>query len=1022
MSSSLIDIARTGLQVSQYQLSTTGNNISNANTPGYSRQQVNVTTQAELNTGGGYLGSGAQAVNIERIANQFVTEQVWSNSSAFNQVDIYSNKLSQLDNLLATESSGLSTTFNDFYSSMATAADDPSSLPARESVLSQLNIMTQRFNSLDTTIENMYQTMDAELSSFSGQINILANGIATLNQQILENTQAGSAPNSLLDQRDEMVRALSELVTVNVVTQGDGAVNIYIGNGQGLVVSDSVNSLSVVAGQAGSDSAELVFDNGRNQSVVTDDITGGKMGGLLDYRKNVLDPVRNELGQLAITFADSMNTLQAGGLDLSGHYGGNIFVDINDRSATLARVAYSSQNSSPRDRVVSVEITDTDLLTAEDFSLKLNGARPDTYELSSSDGTILQTGSLSEQRPFEIEYQGIRINLESGNFSQGDEFTIMPVRTGAENIVLTGLKAESLAFAQPVVTATGDSNIGTGSVSKGEVIGVVDPITGERLAAFANEGKLGPPLLVRFTSETTYDVLDNTDPANPKSLNPPLENLSFTPGQTNQILPGDSGQTIVVSDGYNAGRIPSHYEILNGGIGTEAPSSIAQEQLTLSLTLANGIQQNSAITIPAGASASDAAYLLSQSPGVSATASSYAEFAVTDDGAGESFQFILNGKQLTLAQTDSLGPLPSPMTNDYLAAAINHDGNLQAQGIRAVSDGNSVKVYSSLGADLKFQVQGDSASDFVEFKGTEPASAAGIVDLNAGVNLNAGGPNTFIIDVFDGPGGVSHPRTVELEGSFSDPDLLVQHIQHQIDKAYGESGQVVVSQNLDGSLRLDSADSDLSAKIRISGPLGADPLGLTEMVAKGTIRPADILTVEGAGISTDVNAITIAGSLSLTLEEGYSLSSNAAAQGNYFSKTPDSQSAYLGYAISVDGNPGVGDEFYVNFNDAASGDNRNAQAFLDTRLAATVGAKASFSNAYNQLVQRVASDTYEASSNRSAAAVVLAQSVDQRNSISAVSLDEEAANLIKFEQLFQASSQVISVARQLFDTLLGLSN
>lgn len=1143
MTSSLLNIARTGLQVSQYQLNTTGNNISNANTPGYSRQRVDVVTQTEFQTGGGYLGSGAKAVDVERIANQFVIEQIRSNSSAFNQLDTYSVKLSQLDNLLAADSSGLSNSFNDYFSALATAADDPSSLPARESVLSQLNILTQRFNAIDSTMTQMSETMDAELENFSDQVNTLSSAISGLNKQISSTYHSGNsmAPNALLDQRDEMVRQLSELVNVNATPQSDGGINIYIGNGQALVIGDSINKLGVVMDPDGSQKSELSFNNGYSEAVVTDDITGGKLGGILDYRKNVMEPAQRELGQLAISFADSMNSIQAGGVDLNGHYGGNLFVDINDRSATLGRVAYDRDNAVPLDRIVSVEITDTSLLTSDDFVLQLSGDRPDVYELKDPQGNVLQSGGLSDERPFVIKYGGIQINLESGHFSNKDEFTISPTATGAKNLQLSGLKAGELALAQPIVTATGDSNVGSGTISRGDVIGVLDPKTGERLPAFANEGKLGPPLLVRFTSETSYDVLDNSDPANPVSLNPPLENLKFTPGKNNQILPGNDGQRVVISDGFNAGRVPNSFEVASGGVGTEAISRIVEENITITRTFANGLSENVNVNIPAGTSASQAAYLLSQAPGVTATASTYTEFSITDDGVSGTFELTLNGKQITLPQTDALGPLPSPMTNDYLAKAINHDGNLQAQGIRAVSDGLSVKVYSNLGVDLKFQMQGDSDTDYIEFKGKDAALAQGTKLLTGAVDFNTGGPNSFVMDVFDGPGGVSQPRTIELEGSFSDPELLVQHVQAQIDKSYGESGRAVVSLAADGTLKIESGETDMNTKIQITGPLGADPLGLAAAVGEGVLRPNDILRVDGPGYTastqgtvnltgavdldaggpnsfiidvfdgvdgvsqpqtiniagnftdpdllvqhvqaqidasygspgkavvsldangrlnietgdssvdakiqitgplgadplgltasvglgvqqgdglTQVNSVTITGELAVTLEDGYSLSSDAAAQGNFFSAEPESKAAYLGYAVAINGNPDSGDEFSVNFNSDASGDNRNAQAFIDTKLQDTVGGAASFSTAYGQMVERVASETYEANSNRTAAEVVLRQAVDHRDSISAVSLDEEAANLIKFEQLFKASSQVINVSRQLFDTLLGLS-
>lgn len=1020
MTNSLLNIGRTGLQVSQSQLNTTGNNITNANTPGYSRQRVDVVTQDSFSTSAGFIGTGAKAVDIERVVNQFVIEQVRTSGSAFSQLEEYSTKLSHLDNLLANESSGMSGVLNSFTAAVATASDDPASLPARESVLAQSRILAERFNTLDKTMNDIADGINDELESTTQQINILANAIASLNQQIVESTGNSNiqAPNNLFDQRDELLRELSSLVNVSVVNEGNGNANIFFGNGQSLVVGSTTYEVMAIQGEEDPSRYDIAIQDGGTLKTITKDVTGGKMGGLLEYRQNFLDPAINELGQMAITIADTMNRIQAGGLDLEGHYGSELFRDINDRESTLERVAYHSGNQSPNDRVISVEITDTSKLSSDNFQMRLSGGAPSVFEVLDSRGNVVKTGGLDGVFPQTIEMDGFNIKLESGNFSAGDQFLIKPTHNGAANISLTGIQADGLAFAQPIVTGTSSGNTGNGSISKGNVVSAVDPKTGELLPSFQKAGELAPPLIIRFTSETSYDVLDNTDPSNPVSLVPPLENLPFTPGISNEILPGNTGQTFMISDGFNAGRTPLSTEIQTGPIGTEASNAIVEEVITISRPLDNGKIETQKLVIPQGQSAQAAAALLSEANGVSATASSYAELNVKDNGTGTDFELYLNGKQLTLSQPNLLGDLPSPMTNDYLANAINADGNLQAQGIRAISDGNSVKIYSNQGVDLKFQVEG-GGGDSVEFKGNKPASALGTVDVNNPINFNAGGPNSFNLDLFDGPGGASNPRTVELEGSFSDTELLLQHVQTQVDKAFGEAGKVVVAQNADGTIRFDTVDNDMSTQLRVTGPLGADPLGMAAAVGQGTLRPDDIIEVNGIG-GGNVQALTFAGEVSVTMEDGYSLSSDAASQGNFFSQSSTAQSAFMGYGLSISGNPDKGDEFTVDFNTDGHSDNRNAQALINLMSEQTVGGQASFQKAYSQIVEKVATETFEAKSNRDAAKVVYEQSVAQRNSISAVNLDEEAANLIKFEQIYNASSQVISVSRQIFDTLLGI--
>jgi len=1022
VTNSLLSIGRTGLQTSQSQLNTTGNNITNATTPGYSRQRVDVVSADSFQTAAGFIGTGSRAIDIERVVNKFVTEQVRISGSTFNQLDQYATKLSNLDNLLANQSSGLSTVLNNFYSALSVASDDPASLPARESVLAQARILAERFNTLDGTMDAISKGINDELSAITQQINSLSSGIAELNTRIVESAVSTNvqSPNSLFDQRDELMRQLSELVNVSVVDESNGSANVFFGNGQSLVVGDTTYKVSAVQGEQDPSRFDITIKDGASNKIITEDVTGGKAGGLLKYRDDVLDPAIAQLGQLAITIADSVNEVQKGGLDLKGHYGSEIFSDINSRASTLDRVAYSNSNELPADRVISVEITDTSQLTSDSYEMRLSGGAPSVFEILDSNGTIVKTGGLDGVFPQEIEFNGVKVNLESGNFSGGDRFLIKPTHNGARDIGLTGVKADTLAFAQPIVTATSAGNTGNGTVSRGELVSAIDPATGQRLPTFKDEGKLSPPLIIKFTSATTYDVLDNSDPSNPKSLVPPLENLKFTPGVSNQILPGNEGQTFMVSDGFNSGRVPSPSEVITAPIGTVANNAAVEEKITISKPLGNGTVDTQTLIIPAGYSAQEAAALLNEAQGISATAASYTELKVNDDGAGETFELYLNGKQLTLDQSNLLGALPSPMTNDYIANAINADGNLQAQGIVAISDGKTVKITSNLGVDLEFQVQGDSATDYVEFKGKDPASALGTVNINNPVNLNAGGSNSFQLDLFDGPGGVSHPRTVEVEGSFSDPKLLIEHVQGQVDAAFGESGKITVAQNEDGTIRFDTNDFGIETKLRVTGPLGSDPLGLGAAVAQGTLPAGGILRVDGAGAGGNVKALTINGDISVTLEADYELESAASSQGNYFSHNSSASSAFMGYGLSISGNPDKGDAFMVNFNSDGTSDNRNAQAFLNLSTEQTVGGKANFQKAYSQIVEAVATETFEVKSSRDASKVVLDQAITQRNSISGVNLDEEAANLIRFEQIYSASSQVINISRQLFDTILGV--
>jgi len=1150
MASGLLGIALTGLQTSQTQLSVTGHNITNANQEGYTRQRADLGTNQAQFASYGYTGSGVNVQSIDRLANEFLVSQIRLDTSAFNQVDAFSSKVGEIDSLLASDSISLSNGFSSFFSSMQAATDDPTSIPVRQLVLAEANVLSQRFTNLYGRFNEANDIVNQELDASAKQISSLAQSLADINESVVGamGSGSGAAPNDLLDERDEIIRKLAELVSVSSFTQSDGAINVSVGDGQTLVIGNTATRVIAVPGASDSQRKDIAFVSDGNIQIVTDKMTGGRVGGLLDFRDDVLDRSLNELGRMALVFTDAMNYQQSVGLDLDGNFGVPLFEPINNSVAMAERVVANSGNQPPDDRVLGVEITDPSLLSNSDYELKLSGSGPNRYDLVRlSDDRVVQSGGLSAARPTTIEYESFSINLSEGSFQDGDRFTIMPSRFSANGVEVIASTPEVLAFAQPISTENSLSNTGSGQISQGDVIQTTDPVTGELLPAFANLGSLAPPLMVRFTSPTSYDVLDITDPANPKSLQPPLENRVFIPGQTNEILPSTPGQTLVESDGFNAGRIPRASEMITGALGTEAPNSYQQENISISYTdpITGTVSSQPLIQHPRGGTAEQLALTLSSYDGVTASAFTETQIRIVDDGTGVDFKLHLNGVDLVSELAASLAPavLPSPLTNDLIAQAINDSGRLAAQGISAVSDGDSMTITARSGADLRFQVEGDEASDFIQIKGDDKPTQLGTLDLRNGANLTAAGPNSFQIDIFDGPNKISNPKTIDLDGAFVDGDSLVNYLQSEVDQAYGVAGKVLVSLNIDGSVQFTSANNSPLSQIEVSGTdslgndiLGADPLGLTVAASQGPVGTMDTVMLEGPGANelqstadislgatfvgpagsnsftidifdgpsgisnpqlidpvgtfadgaslvtylqgeldaaygtpntvtvsqridgtlsftsssllpgsqmqmsslagpdplglapavargvitttNNVNSATVGGSLSVVLEQGFSLSSSSVSAGNLFTPEPEASDYFIGYSFSIAGNPDQGDEFSVNYNADGVSDNRNALKFVGLETSKLIGGNVSLQESYGDLVEFIGTTSSGARINQTAAEEILKQSKDLRSSVSGVNLDEEASNLIRYELTYNASARVISVARDLFDTLL----
>jgi len=535
---SLINIGVTGLTAAQTALSTTGNNITNANTAGYSRERVNLVTLKEQYSGGGYLGSGVNVDSITRVVEQFTIDQLRTNTASFNGADSQYSQYSQLDSLLADQSTGISSVMQGVFDAIQQASQDPTSVATRQVVLSSAGNLSQRLNTLYAQLQSQSSVINDQLTSLTGQVTNLAAGIAKLNQNIAA-APGGTKnpPNDMLDQRDELIKQLSELVDVKAVQQSDGMMNVFIGNGQSLVVGTQAATLSTAPSVSDPTKLEVVFGVSGSASgqQIGNLLTGGKLGGLLQYRNNGLSSALNTLGRIALTFADTMNQQQKLGLDLNGNFGNNIFTDINSTAAQQARVVPASTNTSASNQL-AVSITNTANLTASDYQLNFSSAT--AYTLTRiSDGVAVGAGAIGALPATIATPDGFQINIASGALAAGDRFLIQPTRQASRDIAVALQKPEELAFAQPIRTDAALTNSGGGAISAGNVL-ATRLASGALQSTFATANTLSPPLLVRFTSATAYTILNNTNPAAPVALVPPITG-TITPGQDNVVTIND---------------------------------------------------------------------------------------------------------------------------------------------------------------------------------------------------------------------------------------------------------------------------------------------------------------------------------------------------------------------------------------------------------------------------------------------------------------------------------------------------
>ncbi len=321
----ILNTALTGMLAFQRALQVTSHNISNANTPGYTRQVAEFSTRVGVSEGGTYLGGGTQISNVRRIYDALQAEQLRTSTTGFARFDTLNNLSGRIDILLADPDTGLNAGLQSYFNTLQNVANDPSSISTRQALLGEGESIASRFQSLDERLGELESEVNSRLRLAVDDINRLAASIAAVNGKIGNSDAGGGQPNDLLDERERLVVELSRQVAVSTSVQDDGTMNIFIGSGQTLITGGSARLLTASGSEFDATRLTIAYQGAAGATPLDTSSTGGSLGGLLEFRSRILDPARQSLGQTAIAFANSMNAQHASGMDLRGELGGELF-------------------------------------------------------------------------------------------------------------------------------------------------------------------------------------------------------------------------------------------------------------------------------------------------------------------------------------------------------------------------------------------------------------------------------------------------------------------------------------------------------------------------------------------------------------------------------------------------------------------------------------------------------------------------------------------------------------------------
>ncbi|MDR0634737.1 MAG: flagellar hook-associated protein FlgK [Azoarcus sp.] len=583
--SSLLNIGLSGVSAAQGHLVTTSHNIANADTNGYHRQRVIQSAQDGWFSGAGFFGNGVRMAAVTQAYDQFLENQVLSAGTRKSAYSAYAAQISQIDNLLADETAGLGSAMNAFFAGVQEVASNPTSTAARQALLSSAQALTGRFHSLDAYLSEIRDGVEYDIRSVVDQINVYAKDIADLNQRIVVAQAAGAAhpANDLLDQRWQLVSELNDLVGVNTCVQADGTLSVFIGSGQTLVQGNTAATLAAVQGKDDPQSCDiaLIAPNGAEIALPERLFTGGKLSGLLEFRRESLDTTQNRLGMIAVSVASAFNNQHKLGVDLEGALGLDFFTLSGPRiiPGDAATVTFDFDAEGTVD-----DIGNLAQFTDNDYELRYDGL----------DYTLVNLGTqASKTLSFPDDtFEGLRIDLSASTLAAGETALIQPTRYAARDIAVAIDDPRKVAAGCPVIGDVPVSNAGNGKVSE-IVMSDVSGVLGLWEAALTfNGGSLS------VSSTPGGFTLANADGSTPATYDPAGDaagktfivtapggfefrfTLSGTPqnGDVFNLVPTEAG----VADSRNAnllGALQNTKLLFDSGAGPTATLGMAYSQL-----------------------------------------------------------------------------------------------------------------------------------------------------------------------------------------------------------------------------------------------------------------------------------------------------------------------------------------------------------------------------------------------------------------------------------------------------------
>jgi len=454
----MADLLATGssaLLAFQRALATVSHNVANVNTPGYTRQRVDLAARPGVGTQQTYVGGGVQVQDLQRLADGLVFARQIDSSGELGRLQQLSGLSDSVDTLLSSDATSLSQPWSDFTTAVDAVNSDPTSRTARSQLLSAASRLVDRFRTLDGRLGQIDESVDQKITSSVTDVNRLSSEIANLNKDIVA---AGSnASPDLLDARDQRIDQLAALVGGSTVAQDDGSVNVFTAGGQALVLGIRSQQLSTTPDPYHPERLQLALATPAGTVALGAGNVSGALGGLLEFRSNTLDPTRAELGRLATAFATQYNTTQQAGVDYNGNAGAAMF--------TLAAPRVAAHAANTGTASIAASVSNVSALQGADLVLRFDGTN--WAATRADDGSsVAMTGAGTAANPFVVN--GVSLVM-SGSAAAGDRFDVSPTNGAASGLQLALSDPLAIAAAAPLQVGVDPANTGTATATGTQV-------------------------------------------------------------------------------------------------------------------------------------------------------------------------------------------------------------------------------------------------------------------------------------------------------------------------------------------------------------------------------------------------------------------------------------------------------------------------------------------------------------------------------------------------------------------------